>query len=646
MTSPVPPSAYPSSGPFADDTRSRAVALRFFVYLFVMELFVAVVPAMEAMGQGGLALPLLFTFSLYTGAGFLARSAVGFLPVPMRGIKVVSLLLVLLASAVGVWAGRAIPGALGVPPLAMGMSLLGTRMTTGRPSRLRFALRTLLVVGLLAALIPCLRPLRADEDPASLRAPPGSPNLLLVVLDTVRWDALSYEGKVKGTTPGVDSLVAGGVRFTHGYSNAMWTLPGHASLFTGLYPSVHGAHHENWNLTDTHPTLATLLRRAGWETTVFTGNPLLSSGTGLVKGFSLVHPSWRPSVFQTCFVMRLALAKASGKERDKGAQESARAFDRWLKGRKEPQRPFFAAVNLMDAHAPYHQVPEELSKRFLAPDVTSLRASKVSLGIFTQPLLGLPLPTDPRRDEIARSLYYAGVATADAAVSQIIRSLQEHDAFGNTLVVVTSDHGELLGEHGTYGHGFSTYDEVIRIPYLIHWPAKVAKDKVFSNPIQQVDLLPTVLGLLGRVDLIPPDLPGRNFSGALQSGVEMEEVPVIAEHFTPFLPNPRVSGDVMKGDLPYLLARRRSVTYRNWKYSVDSKGLETLFDLTADPGEVTNRIRESPEKAEPLRASLKDWIDTGKGKAWDGREASPQEGNPNRLGPAAKERLRALGYIQ
>lgn len=633
--------AAPSTAPAAAPPRGRGTAPRFVLYVFACELFLAVVPAANAVGAGGMAGPVLSSLALYGGLAALLAFGVSRIPALDAHPRAVAWGLALALFFFSVWAGRPALAAGTVSLVAVGLTLAGARMAR-RPSRLRLVLRSVLVLALALALGRVVLPPRGGAAPTA-EPRPGAPSVLLVVVDTLRADALSSYGQAQPTSPHVDRLAREGVRFERAYGNAIWTLPGHASLFTGLWPSVHGAHNEHWSLDEGPPSLAERMGAGGWETVAFAGNALLSPGTGLTRGFGHVHASWRGAVIEECFVLRKAGVRLMGLDQDKGAAETVGAFGEWL-ARRDASRPYFAFVNLMEAHAPYHQVPRRFLERFVPRDVSERHLRDLSMGLLRHHMIGAPLPEDPRLRELSWAMYLAGVAAADEAVGRLADLLRERGELDRTVVIVTSDHGELFDERGLWGHQTGLLEGVLRIPFVVRWPGAVPGGRTLPGPIQQVDLVPTLLDLVGRPDLAPSDLPGRSFAEALRGGAAVEPGPAIAEHFTPFMLLSGAAEENLRGELPYARVRRRAVVRGDLKYTLDSRGLEALADLSADPREAEDLSPRRPDAVDAGRRDLADWVERGAGRDWEGMPVpAPEHVGPD-LDPATREHLRALGY--
>jgi arylsulfatase A-like enzyme len=339
----------------------------------------------------------------------------------------------------------------------------------------------------------------------------GSPNVLFIVLDTVRAKSLSLYGYGRETTPRLDRLARKGVKFEQAHSSAPWTLPSHATMFTGRWPSELFKYHEQ-RLDSSVPTLAGFLGRNGYATAGFVANTFYcNSGFGLSNGFDHYEDFYENFDVSPGEVLRNAelgrrLFSLIGEEMSprsdgrKDADQINTDFLNWLSTRNG--RPFFAFLNYLDAHAPYI-TPARAERHFgLRPttpeDFKALHAwQKLEF-----------LPPDAREAQLARDNYDDCIAYLDAALGRLFDELDRRGVIENTLVVVTSDHGEELGEHTLVGHGRSLYLDELHVPLLVVKPGRVPSGKIVAEPISLRDLPATIVDLVGLSNHSP--FPGRS----------------------------------------------------------------------------------------------------------------------------------------
>lgn len=286
-------------------------------------------------------------------------------------------------------------------------------------------------------------------------------NLLLITIDTLRADRVGAYGG-GSLTPTLDRLAAGGVRFANAHAHAPLTLPAHTSIMTGLVPATHGVHDNGAAPLDAqHPTMAGLLRGAGYRTGAFVGAFVLDARFGLNRGFDV----YDDKVGSGSGPVNFAFA-------ERPADRVAKIAGDWIVDAAAPARPWFSWVHLFDPHAPY-RAPEQH----------------------------------------AANPYDNEVAFVDEQIGRLLDRLREARQLDRTLIVVLADHGESLGEHGEATHGLFAYDATLRIPLIVAGPP--IHPGVSTAAVAQADVLPTVLDLLG---IAAPQTDGHSMRGALAGG--------------------------------------------------------------------------------------------------------------------------------
>ena len=429
--------------------------------------------------------------------------------------------------------------------------------------------------------------------------PAPRPNVLLVVLDTVRADHLSTYGYERETSPNLTRLAAGGVRFDHVVSTAPWTVPSHASLMTGQVPAVHGAHHESWVLSTDAVTLSERFQEEGWRTGGFSANPFVGRPTRLDQGFD--H-------FQRI--------------RGKGESVSAGALDFIAAG----PEPWFVFLNYMEAHMPYTPVPSDAIRRYHPEEGAALRqvALQQQLAKFRY-ACGLAKPP-PEKIELLVAAYDGAIAHLDALLGELFDALQNYR--GRTLIVVLSDHGELLGEHGRVEHQFSLLEPLLRVPLILSLPGRIPAGQVIEEPISLADVHGMILRVSGLEPGAGPDDP-----------LGLRNTPhgdLLAEYYRPGRVLKKFQKQAPKCALR-LDRRLTSVQRGALKLVWGSDGSRWLYDLESDPGEQRNLAAERPE----LVAELERAADDRQALA---RKSRVSEAAPI-LGAEEREQLRDLGYL-
>lgn len=461
-------------------------------------------------------------------------------------------------------------------------------------------------------------PTAPPVDPAPpLRAEPASgPSFLVVVLDTVRTDHTSTYGYSRETTPALDLLAARGTRFERAYSAASWTLPAHGSLFTGLLPEQHSSHSEHIGLAPGVPTLAGLLALNGYATAAFSASPWVSAHTGMTRGFHHVEEFWRPIVVRDALTGYRIFQRLWPMDRDKGGADLVASAIEWMEER-DSSRPYFLFVNIFEAHAPYQVVPVQ-ARRAFAPTGVSLRRLETvgTLGFLAQ-WQGDLFPH--KFDQLLADLLDGAIASADSYLSQLI------DAAGDDVVlIVLSDHGDLIGEHNLHGHGRVLWEPLIRIPLVLAGPG-ISSGGVVEEPVSIIDVMPTVLGMAG---LPVPTLPGADLRVVMAGDRESERI-LYAQQF-------RDSTLISRGwgrhhspaTINNLQARKTAAVVGSWKRIITEDGTDVTFELASDPAE----LHPIPAAGVALPVCLP-------------RPAARQKAT-HEMDPGTEAALRALGYIR
>ena len=359
--------------------------------------------------------------------------------------------------------------------------------------------------------------------------PAGSPNILLVVLDTVRADRLSLYGYERPTTPNLERLAKRGIRFDLARATAPWTLASHASMFTGHWP------HElvrEWMtpLQGNQPMLAEYIGAHGYATAGFVANvAYCSQNSGLARGFTYyedyVLEKFAPlrtsglveqtstmisevlDVFDTVSLqpMRDLLNEWFLINRRKDAASINRAFLNWLADRREPHRPFFAFLNLLDAHQPY-VLPQGAPHRFVTYPATIAEFRAVYEAWSAIDKAKLP----PFCITLARDSYDDCLGYIDGQLGLLVDELERRGVLGQTLIIVTADHGEGLGEHNLFDHGESLYQTEIRVPLVIVPPSGLNPAAVVGETVSLRDLPATIVDLAGQRSASP--FPGESLA--------------------------------------------------------------------------------------------------------------------------------------
>jgi len=411
-------------------------------------------------------------------------------------------------------------------------------------------------------------------------APPEAPNVLLIVLDTVRADHLSAYGYNRPTSPTLDRFAAGGILFERAISPSAWTVPSHATLFTGRYVHEHRADTLNPNLDAAYPTLAEVLGEHGFATAGFSANTTwVTRPVGLARGFHHFEDfftSTSDAVSRTVLGREvladvrsfLGFREAFGR---KDATEVSQAFLNWLNDR--PAGPYFGFLNFMDAHGPYVSPPPYQSK-FMT---NGQRAAEGGFAFKPPQVESQALPGEAG---LYAAAYDGAINYLDAELGHLFEELDSRDELTNTVVAIVGDHGEAFAEHGLYNHGHSLYLHQVHVPFMLRWPARLPAGIRVDTPVSTRDLPATLLVLAG----VPEghSIPGNSLArlwATSPSADRVEISPALSEvGLNPAAPASWRAG---RGWL-------RSLVSEDWHFIEAQDGAVELYRLDVDPAEVRN----------------------------------------------------------
>ncbi len=516
------------------------------------------------------------------------------------------------------------------------------------------------------AVLGCLSPLILSACTTCTGAPEttraAQPNVVLITIETLRADHVGAYGYARNTTPNLDRLAARGARFDNTVAQAPFTLPSIASLMTGQYPPGHGVRNHPAILAAEVETLAERFQADGYQTAAMTRHTWLRRKSGLDQGFDEYHNN----KFSAGLDARsLSLA----------------AVD-WLEAR-DPERPFFLWMHFLDPHLPYTpSYPYSVLYRDENADEPRVKHLRSMMALDREnfeptPYADIPggpyydlvfpyYPDNPalldlafwrrsrgsiffggaryRAEDIAElgELYDGAITYTDDNLARIMKALAELGIEETTVVAVTGDHGEAFGEHGLYfTHDFTLYDEVLRVPLVLHYPAAIEPGTVISQQVRLMDLAPTLLELAG----IDPATLGDVDAVSLVPLIEGGSLPFLkafaesAPRRHMFPEHKRVYFDGNRG-------KWRMVRTERWKLIriPHPKGdLYELYDLVNDPDETENLFDELPGEAGKLVPVLEAWM--REDPARDADRSAEENAEIEGLDPAAQQQLKTLGYI-
>ena len=444
------------------------------------------------------------------------------------------------------------------------------------------------------------------------QAPAGAPNVILITVDTLRADHLSTYGYGGVRTPHIDSLAASGTRYDRMFAQASWTRASFGTIFSGLYPSSHGAVHKADVLSDRVETLAEVLTKGGYYTVGFPNNVNVSAAFGFGQGFAEYH-YLAPDLFfhadEAAAELTLYSALRLVRERFfarfvdvnfyyRPAEYVVDRVQAWLDGATAKRTPFFLYLHFMDPHDPYMVHP-----------FNGVGYARVAL----------PNPSAAMAETL-RATYDGEIAYLDREVGRFLDDLKRRGLYDDALIVFTADHGEEFHEHGGWWHGTTLYDEQIGVPLIVK-PPRGMTGRVVDELVTSLDIAPTILRAAGAA----PPVVMQGHALPLDGGAVPARESVFAEE--------DFEGNVL-----------HAVRTRTWKLVTanpgNPRGLEPeeLYDVARDPKEATNVATSDPTRREEMRAALGRMTLEAKAHAGGGSQVD--------VDSATKDRLKALGYAE
>jgi arylsulfatase A-like enzyme len=475
-------------------------------------------------------------------------------------------------------------------------------------TRLRFVVVSIVAVcSLAAAVVASALYLRAKR-------PSRVPNVALIVVDTLRADHLGCYGYYRKTSPRIDGLAEVSTLHRHAFASSPWTLPTHASLFTGKYSFEHGAHTYLLKEPDTlpadkkrivgerplktgHLTLAELLSQNGFRTGAVSANVgFLSRRWKLDQGFHHYKVKYRH-----------------------GRKLNRMVFS-WLD--RVRRRPFFLFINYMDTHRVYNTKPRQGLLRYPVIRDKGELLDKLMYRVM-DPEKNQEFPKKVA-DKVAAQ-YDTAITNADEAVGDVLDYLEKHRLYDDTLIVVTSDHGEFLGEHQLAEHSKDLYQEVLHVPLIIKSPRQ-KKGRVSSEVVSSVDLPGMIVRELGGAVAR---------KGARVFGRIPENHPVLSENYY------SRSKDVTHPIWGKRFRRIRAALFDYpYKYILSSDGRDEMYHLESDRTESRNLVGRHPGRAKRYRAELNGYVESSWKKVKTKGKAQAN------LTETERDQLRELGYLE
>jgi arylsulfatase A-like enzyme len=482
-----------------------------------------------------------------------------------------------------------------------------------------------------------------------------SQNVVVIVMDTVRAGSLHPSTDRREL---LSTISEQSTAFRQTVTSAPWTLPSHASLFTGTTPSKHGAHAGHKHLNDTLITLPEILQTHEYETVAVSNNTWISEEFGFGQGFETFYKTWQfvqsetdlgriarqeegldrlteatKALFNGNPITNLTNAiygQFFRKTEDDGAARTNEWIKDWLTTRND-SRPFFLFVNYLEPHLEYRP-PKAHAEEHLPDDVTYEEAMEVSQDAWGYIADTVELTQDDF--DILRSLYHAEIAYLEEKIKEIVDLLKAEGEWEDTLFIVTSDHGENIGDHGLMDHQYALYDSLLHVPLFVHGGPFEADQR--DDLVQLIDLPPTILDVLDiDVSDAREQFQGISFHPDADGAREY----AIAEYMAP-----QPSMDALEkrlDDLPEHVQKYnrslRAIRTDQYKYILGSDGLTELYDIVADPRE-GNDLADTHED---IIGELEDKVGE-----WFGSFEQTEHTSEVSMNEDTKARLEDLGYLQ
>ncbi len=471
------------------------------------------------------------------------------------------------------------------------------------------------------------------------------PHIVVILLDSLRQDFLSCYTSTTLISPHIDRVAYSGYLFENAITPAINTTSVHTSLFTGLYLKEHKLHNSSpGRLDEKLPTLAEILQKHGYVTIGLSNNVFVGKNRGLDKGFRVFleaknfdprYPSFLPLRILNKGLRLLNLENYQIGIRYSAELTIYKAIE-LLKEVKD--KPFFLFMNLMETHIP-HYPPLSLWEKLWKKNLLNLQKKwehKKLLEYIAQHISGKgEIP--PEEIELWKELCQREIKYADHQIGKLIKFLEKENLLNRTFLVITSDHGDYYGEHGLFSHAFGLHDTVIKVPLIIRYPGIFEGGKRITVQVQIHDLFPTIM----EICKIPPEeyshisrasllhLDSDKFKFAFAETPDNRQCELMKEilKFNPSFPASFYGGP------------KSCIRTLNFKYISHTEGEDEFYNLSQDPEEKNNLIREdNPEKSR-LREILKEWKEKTKV-----RVKSPLPSSTS-MDEETRKRLKALGYI-
>jgi arylsulfatase A-like enzyme len=448
------------------------------------------------------------------------------------------------------------------------------------------------------------------------------PNILLIVMDTVRADHLSLYGYQPETTPFLKKMAEESAVFKNAFASSPWTLPSHASIFTGLYPSQHHTHAEHFWLDDDYRTLAEILSEDGYQAVSFSNNDYITSYHNLTQGFERTwyKGSWTDSIknlatqcsslggsvvsfyswlwnqIQIKILGKIIKNPASIWDYPDAATTNTSVIE-WLNDDRDKRRPFFIFINYMDAHIPYN--PDDKTARLFLNEQDLQNSYRLKLRFppieyYLDMSKGGYAETDIR---IMRTLYDACIRHLDDELEKLILKLKQLGVYDKTLIIITSDHGEYLGTHNRLAHGLGLHDQVLHVPLIARYPKLFKPGTTYDTVVSLIDIYETILSFAKNKER-PKGMPKSQLLFDLKKGFRPN---VFAEFRFPLhlLINASLRENNSK-----LFIEQKTIRSKTDQLIWKSRGEPEFYNMIEDPLQLSNLYSKANKKAETMSQQL------------------------------------------
>ena len=473
---------------------------------------------------------------------------------------------------------------------------------------------------------------------------PHTPNIIILLLDTARAQSFSGYGYARPTSPHIDALAAESVVYEQAIAPGCWSLPSQVSLLTGMFPAQHGAHELHLSYAHGYPLLPEVLREAGYHTLGISPNSWMSDEFGVTHGFERYLKLWQ---YRPAAPAPPGQTSGVGTWLDRKLQRRywrhifphrnrASYVNRHLRAlvTRTPE-PFFLYAIYWDMHLPY-AARESYAARWLPPGVTLSQARQVNRDPL-QYLTG-QMPMTEEDFAMLQACYDGALASLDAEIGALVAWLRQRGMLDRTLLIITSDHGENIGDHGLMSHAYSLHDTLIHVPLIVRYPERFPPGQRVTQQVQLTDLFPTMLDVLGLdVPRVRQELQGVSLLAPTPGTPEerLAYAEMLAPHPSVAALNRR-TGSPEHTPRPAIDRALRCLRTPATKVIWASDGNHALYDLRLDPHETTNLYAQKPQLATEYLDLL---------EVWHPPVGAPPLPPAPPMDPDMRQRLRDLGYL-